>query len=125
MRMVAAWDITGSLSMGKKVLIDGQQWVTALITALVGQQVVDDSYNKVVIKIAFHPRIIDYKTGAHTGGGLDEFLDREQERYRQQLEPYASAMSKMEERPIRLGLYFPLLGGGESGHYSGGLFNVL
>jgi len=53
--------------------------------------------------------IIDYKTGAHTGGGVDEFLDREQERYRQQLEGYASIMSKMEERPI--GLYFPLLGG--------------
>ena len=45
----------GSLSMGKKVLIDGQQRVTALTTALVGQQVIDDSYNKVVIKIAFHP----------------------------------------------------------------------
>ena len=55
--------------------------------------------------------IIDYKTGAHTGGGVDEFLDREQERYRQQLERYAVIMSKMEERPIRLGLYFPLLGG--------------
>lgn len=55
--------------------------------------------------------IIDYKTGAHTGGGVDEFLDREQERYRQQLERYAGIMSKMEERPIRLGLYFPLLGG--------------
>jgi len=55
--------------------------------------------------------IIDYKTGAHTGGGVDEFLDREQERYRQQLERYAIIMSKMEERPIRLGLYFPLLGG--------------
>jgi hypothetical protein len=45
----------GSLSMGKKVLIDGQQRVTALTTALVGQPVVDDSYNKVIIKIAFHP----------------------------------------------------------------------
>jgi hypothetical protein len=55
--------------------------------------------------------IIDYKTGAHTGGGVDQFLDREQERYRPQLEGYANIMSKMEERPIRLGLYFPLLGG--------------
>ena len=45
----------GSLSMGKKVLIDGQQRVTALTTALVGQQVVDASYNKVVIRIAFQP----------------------------------------------------------------------
>ena len=41
--------------MGKKVLIDGQQRVTALTTALVGQPVIDDSYNKVIIKIAFHP----------------------------------------------------------------------
>ncbi|PSJ16246.1 UvrD-helicase domain-containing protein [Nitrosomonas supralitoralis] len=55
--------------------------------------------------------IIDYKTGAHTGGGVDEFLDRERERYRQQLERYAVIMSKMEKKPIRLGLYFPLLGG--------------
>ena len=55
--------------------------------------------------------IIDYKTGAHSGGGVDEYLDREQERYRQQLERYASVMSKMEGSPIRLGLYFPLLGG--------------
>lgn len=45
----------GSLSMGKKVLIDGQQRVTALTTALVGQAVIDDSYNEVVIKIAFNP----------------------------------------------------------------------
>ena len=45
----------GSLSMGKKVLIDGQQRVTALTTALVGQPVIDSSYNKVVMRIAFHP----------------------------------------------------------------------
>lgn len=55
--------------------------------------------------------IIDYKTGTHTGGGVDEFLDREQQRYRQQLQRYAVIMSKMETRPIRLGLYFPLLRG--------------
>jgi ATP-dependent exoDNAse (exonuclease V) beta subunit len=55
--------------------------------------------------------IIDYKTGSHRGGSVDEFLDQEQVRYRQQLERYANAMSKMEDRPIRLGLYFPLLGG--------------
>jgi len=55
--------------------------------------------------------IIDYKTGAHSGGGVDEYLDRELERYRYQLERYASVMSKMEGSPIRLGLYFPLLAG--------------
>jgi len=45
----------GSLSHGKKILIDGQQRVTALTAALLGQEVVNDDYKKVRIKIAFHP----------------------------------------------------------------------
>jgi ATP-dependent exoDNAse (exonuclease V) beta subunit len=55
--------------------------------------------------------IVDFKTSTHTGGGLDAFLGREQERYRGQLEHYAAVLRKLESRPIRLGLYFPLLGG--------------
>ncbi len=55
--------------------------------------------------------IIDYKTGVHTGGELDEFLDREQERYQDQLARYAAFMRRHEDRPIKLGLYFPLLQG--------------
>ena len=55
--------------------------------------------------------IIDYKTGSHTGGGLDEFLDREQERYHSQLERYAEAISRQEDRVIHLALYFPLMQG--------------
>jgi ATP-dependent helicase/nuclease subunit A len=55
--------------------------------------------------------IIDYKTGSHTGGGIDEFLDREQERYSQQLQAYARVMSRLEDNPIRLALYFPLMAG--------------
>jgi ATP-dependent helicase/nuclease subunit A len=55
--------------------------------------------------------IIDYKASSHEGGGLDEFLDRERERYTAQLERYATLMGKIDARPIRLGLYFPLLGG--------------
>jgi ATP-dependent exoDNAse (exonuclease V) beta subunit len=55
--------------------------------------------------------IVDFKTGAHAGGDVEAFLDREQERYRAQLERYASLMRGMEKRPIRLGLYFPQLNG--------------
>jgi hypothetical protein len=55
--------------------------------------------------------IIDYKTSTHEGGGLDAFLDREQGRYRGQLERYAVVLRKLGNRPIRLVLYFPLLGG--------------
>ena len=52
-----------------------------------------------------------FKTSVHEGGGLDEFLDNELRRYRTQLERYAVLLSAMDERPVRLGLYFPLLGG--------------
>ena len=55
--------------------------------------------------------IIDYKTGFHSGGGLDEYLDREQERYSSQLEAYASVISRLEDNPVRLAIYFPLMGG--------------
>ena len=45
----------GSLSEGKKILIDGQQRVTALTAAIIGQYVVNKTYERVKIKIAFHP----------------------------------------------------------------------
>ncbi len=55
--------------------------------------------------------IIDYKTGMHAGTGVGAFLDNEQARYQSQLEEYAQAMQALDPRPIRLGLYFPLLSG--------------
>jgi len=55
--------------------------------------------------------IVDYKTGGHEGADIDAFLDREQERYCPQLERYAALMRALDDRPIRLGLYFPLLNG--------------
>ena len=45
----------GTLSSGKKILIDGQQRVTALRAAIVGETVLDKDYNERRIKIAFHP----------------------------------------------------------------------
>ncbi len=53
--------------------------------------------------------VIDYKTGSHAGGGVEAFLDREQERYLPQLERYGRLMRQREARPVRLALYFPLL----------------
>lgn len=54
--------------------------------------------------------IVDYKSGRHEGGDPRAFLDREQQRYRDQLERYARLMSALDPRPIRLGLYFPAMG---------------
>ena len=45
----------GSLSEGKKILIDGQQRVTALTAAILGRYVINKAYEQVKIKIAFHP----------------------------------------------------------------------
>ena len=45
----------GTTSEGKKVLIDGQQRVTALTAAILSQKVIDENYNKINISIAFHP----------------------------------------------------------------------
>ena len=53
--------------------------------------------------------IIDFKTSSHEGGSTEAFLDSEVQRYREQLERYAGVMSAVDKRPIRVGLYFPLL----------------
>jgi uncharacterized protein with ParB-like and HNH nuclease domain len=45
----------GTFSAGKRVLIDGQQRVTALMAGLLGLQVLTKDYETVRIRIAFHP----------------------------------------------------------------------
>jgi ATP-dependent helicase/nuclease subunit A len=57
--------------------------------------------------------IIDFKTGSHEGADVEAFLDNEQRRYSAQLETYAGLLQAMspEPKPIRLGLYFPMLSG--------------
>jgi len=45
----------GTSSAGKRILIDGQQRVTALMAALLGQEVLTKEYEMVRIRIAFHP----------------------------------------------------------------------
>lgn len=45
----------GTLSAGKRILIDGQQRVTALMASLLGREVLTKDYETVRIRIAFHP----------------------------------------------------------------------
>lgn len=47
--------------------------------------------------------VVDYKTSAHAGGGLEAFLDEQRARYAPQLDRYADAVGG-----ARRGLYFPL-----------------
>ena len=46
----------GSFAIGKRILIDGQQRVTALMAALLGREVLTKDYRTVRIRIAFHPK---------------------------------------------------------------------
>lgn len=45
----------GTISQGKKVLIDGQQRITALMTAIAGRNIVFSDYSEGRVKIAFDP----------------------------------------------------------------------
>ena len=54
--------------------------------------------------------VVDWKTSTHEGGDREAFLDNELARYRGQLERYARVMKIFDpDRPLRVGLYFPLL----------------
>ena len=52
----------GTSSEGKQILIDGQQRVTALTAALLGQEVLDENYKKKKIKIAFNIQTEEFQT---------------------------------------------------------------
>jgi uncharacterized protein with ParB-like and HNH nuclease domain len=45
----------GSISEGKKILIDGQQRVTALTAAILGEYVINKTYQRVKIKNCLQP----------------------------------------------------------------------
>ena len=45
----------GTLSKGKRVLIDGQQRITALTAAIVGQEILNRDYKHTKIRIAYNP----------------------------------------------------------------------
>jgi len=51
----------GSLSSGKRIMIDGQQRITALTAAILGDYVINKEYDRVRIKIAFNPEIEEFE----------------------------------------------------------------
>jgi len=76
--------------------------------------VVDGEIERVVFDRSFVAAdgirwVIDYKTSQHMGGGIDDFLDREVERYRAQMQRYAVFARRLGPEPVRVGLYFPLM----------------
>lgn len=45
----------GTVSLGKKIIIDGQQRITALRSALLGQEVVTEDFSTKIFKVAYNP----------------------------------------------------------------------
>jgi len=95
-------------------LLDAAHRAQATSLAVIGR--VDGEFARVVVDRTFVDRdgtrwIVDYKTSTHEGAGLEAFLDGERERYRAQLERCASLVQRLGPEPVRLGIYFPLLGG--------------
>jgi ATP-dependent exoDNAse (exonuclease V) beta subunit len=77
------------------------------VTGVVGGEVVRGLVDRTFVDEGVR-WIIDFKTSEHQGGKLEEFLDEQQRRYRDQMERYASILAPLGN-PVRLGLYFPLL----------------
>jgi len=72
-------------------------------------QIVNVIFDRSFIDAAGVRWVIDYKTSQHLGGGLEDFLDREQERYGAQMSRYAALARRLGPEPVRVGLYFPLM----------------
>lgn len=53
--------------------------------------------------------IIDYKTSVNNHDELTAFLENEAAKYQLKMESYSLAFKQIDNRPIRLGLYFPAL----------------
>ena len=54
----------GTISSGKKVIIDGQQRITALMTAIAAQKVFNNEFKESRVKIAFNPfAALEYSNG--------------------------------------------------------------
>lgn len=52
----------GSLSLGKKILIDGQQRIAALRASILGEKIIDKEYKDTKITIAFNPITEEFAT---------------------------------------------------------------
>jgi ATP-dependent helicase/nuclease subunit A len=81
------------------------------MTTIIGGELMSLVIDRTFLSMDGQRWIVDYKTSSHEGTDVEFFLDREQDRYRTQLNHYAALMREIDGRPIKLGLYFPLLKG--------------
>jgi len=113
----------GSLSAGKRILIDGQQRITSLMAALLRTEVITKDYDTVRIRIAFHPieerfevhnpaiakdrawiadisRLFD--PNAYLGDFVDDYVERNPETDRKQIGRVLERLKKIINNHIGL-----------------------
>lgn len=100
-------DTRGRWLLGPQKNSQNEYQVTAIINGAPLKVVMDRTF----LDVDGTRWIVDYKTSSHEGGSVETFLDREQARYRIQLNRYAEIMQMVEKRKVKLGLFFPLLKG--------------
>lgn len=82
------------------------------LSAVIGGEVVHRVIDRTFVDEDDARWVIDYKISRHGGGDIKRFLESERERYREQLEGYATILEAGgEKRKIRKGLYYPAQSG--------------
>ena len=81
------------------------------VSGLVDGRLVDGVIDRTFVDEAGTRWVVDYKTATPEDTPVATFLDQQQALHRQQLERYATLLQGLEDRPVRLGLYFPAIAG--------------
>lgn len=79
------------------------------VTAIINDEIRPLIIDRTFIDEAGTRWIIDYKTSVSETEHVDVFLKKEKKKYEEQLHEYYHAIKQMDSRPIRIGLYFPLI----------------
>jgi ATP-dependent helicase/nuclease subunit A len=80
------------------------------LTGLYAGRVVNAIIDRMLIEAGGERWLVDFKTSSHEGSDLEGFLAQEATRYGPQLQRYAALMAGTSPGPVRIALYFPLLG---------------
>jgi ATP-dependent helicase/nuclease subunit A len=111
-RVRDALEATAADPFGRSLL--GNDWIESsselALTSIDAGRVVSVKIDRTCVDREGVRWIIDWKSSRHEGADLEGFLASEMERYGPQLTLYSRLLARLDGRPQRLGLYFPLLG---------------
>ncbi len=82
----------------------------AALTGVVDGRVVDRRIDRTFVDAEGVRWIVDFKVTPRKKGDIETVVDKQMERYRAQMQDYRTLYRRIEDRSVRIGLYFPLLG---------------